>query len=128
MQTNGSNAVSRVLDQQKVNLEPTVIDDGSTDHSIDIIKSFGNQVRWKTGTNRGACGARNCGLDLASARFIIFLDADDYIEPDSIVDCVVLGKGADLTFGPFAYEIGGRRTLGRPLLGIVKTDSIFVSG
>jgi hypothetical protein len=62
---------------------------------------------------------------LASAGFIIFLDADDYIEPDSIADWVALGKDADLVFGPFACEMGGRRTLGQPLHGIVSTDSIL---
>lgn len=117
-------SIQSVLDQQNVNLEVIVIDDGSADKSVDIIKSFGNQVRWRSGPNRGACTARNCGLDWAGAGFIIFLDADDYIEPDSIRHWAALASDADLVFGPFAYEIGGRRTFGQPPSG-VSTDSIL---
>src|ERR1035438_8340524 len=70
-------SIQSVADQQNVNVEIIVIDDGSTDKSIDIIKSFGDQIRWKSSPNQGACKARNCGLDFASSEFIMFLDADD---------------------------------------------------
>ena len=117
-------SIHSVLDQHNVNVEIIVIDDGSTDKSLEIIKSFGDRVRWKTGPNQGACRARNCGLGLASAEFIIFLDADDYIEPDSLAEWTAHGCDADLVFGPFAFETARGRTLGKALGPLVNTYSI----
>ena len=116
--------IESVLDQHNVITEIIVIDDGSTDRSLDIIKSFEGKVTWKTGLNRGGCSARNRGLDLASGEFIIFLDADDYIERDSIGEWAAIGSDADLVFGPFANESGGSRTLGKVLGAPVSTYSI----
>jgi Glycosyl transferase family 2 len=107
--------IQSVIDQHNVNVEIIVVDDGSTDKSLDVIKSFGHLVRWKTDSNEGACRARNCGLELARGEFIIFLDADDYIEPDSVAEWVESGTNADLVFGPFAYEDAGSRYFGKPL-------------
>jgi glycosyltransferase involved in cell wall biosynthesis len=59
-----SRAIQSVLGQDYQNLEITVIDDGSIDGSLEIVKSFGNNVRWRP--NRGACAARNTGLAIAN--------------------------------------------------------------
>ena len=117
-------SIQSALDQHNVTVEIIVIDDGSTDRSLEIIKSFGDRVRWKTGPNQGACKARNCGLELASTDFIIFLDADDYIEPDSLAEWVAQGSDADLVFGPFAYERAEGRTLGKALSPVVTSYSL----
>jgi Glycosyl transferase family 2 len=106
-------------------VEIVVIDDGSTDKSLDIIKSFGDRVRWKTGPNQGACRARNWGLELASAEFILFLDADDYIAPDSLAEWSAHGAEADLVFAPFANETAGGRTFGKALSPIATSHSIL---
>jgi len=103
-------SIQSVLDQHHVTVEIIVIDDGSADNSLEIIKTFGDRVRWKTGPNLGACRARNCGLELASGDFILFLDADDYIEPDSLAEWVAQGSDVDLVFGPSAYETAQGRT------------------
>ena len=60
------------------------LDDGSTDRSLDIIKGFGQHVRWETGPNRGANATRNRLLSLARAPWLQYLDADDYLLPDKI--------------------------------------------
>ena len=73
-------AIQSVLDQDYPQKEIIVIDDGSTDSSLEIIKSFGDKIRWETGPNRGACPARNRGLALATGKYIQFLDADDYLD------------------------------------------------
>jgi len=77
-------AIQSALDQTHPDCEVIVIDDGSTDGSPDIIKSFGDRIRWETGPNRGACAARNRGLALATGEWIQFLDADDVLTPDCI--------------------------------------------
>jgi cellulose synthase/poly-beta-1,6-N-acetylglucosamine synthase-like glycosyltransferase len=107
-------SIRSVLDQHSANIEVVVIDDGSTDNSLDVVKSFGDRVRWATGPNCGACAARNRGLELSSGDFIMFLDADDYIEPESLSEWAARGSDADLVLCPFAIEKGGKRTfLGR---------------
>ncbi|MEM9213308.1 MAG: glycosyltransferase [Cyanobacteria bacterium P01_F01_bin.150] len=65
-------------------IEVIVIDDGSTDGSLDIIKSFGDRIRYHTQVNQGAPTARNRGLELAKGQYIKFLDADDILLPDCI--------------------------------------------
>jgi len=90
-------------------VEVIAIDDGSTDRSFEVIKSFGDEVIAFTGPNRGACTARNHGLELATSELVIFLDADDYLEPNSLVEWVACAVNADLVFGPFVYEANGQR-------------------
>jgi hypothetical protein len=75
-------AIQSVLDQSIPGLDLIVIDDGSTDRSLEIVKSFGQAVRWESGPNLGACAARNRGLALTSSTWVAFLDADDYYEDD----------------------------------------------
>lgn len=61
--------------------EIIVVDDGSTDDSVDVIRSFGEVVRLYRQENRGESAARNRGIDLAAGEWIALLDADDVWEP-----------------------------------------------
>jgi glycosyltransferase involved in cell wall biosynthesis len=70
-------AIESVLKQSYKNVETIVVDDGSTDHSIEVIRSFGDRVRLEQISHQGACAARNRGLQLSRGEFIQFLDADD---------------------------------------------------
>ena len=77
-------AIKSALEQSYADCEIIVTDDGSTDGSLEVIKSFGERVKWETGPNRGGCAARNRGLSLAAGNWIQFLDADDYLAPKKI--------------------------------------------
>lgn len=77
-------AIASALDQIYPHVEVIVIDDGSTDGSIDILHSFGDRLRWQTQQNQGAPTARNRGLELAQGDYIKFLDADDVLLPDCL--------------------------------------------
>ena len=74
-------AIDSVLAQEGVTVEVIVIDDGSTDGSVDVLRRYEDRIQWETGPNRGACAARNRGLALARADYVMFLDADDYLLP-----------------------------------------------
>jgi len=118
-------AIQSVLDQGYPNLEAIVIDDGSTDNSLDVIRSFGDRIRWETSPNRGAPAARNRGLALTQAAYVMFLDADDYIEPGSIANWVGTAHSADLILGCFASEHAGVREASRQPHSVADSYSIL---
>ena len=74
-------SVESVLYQSHESLELILVDDGSTDGSVDIIRALAQKdSRVKTvllQSNRGSAGARNIGIDQAKGRYIAFLDSDD---------------------------------------------------
>lgn len=72
-------AIDSVLKQTYSNTEIIVIDDCSTDNTLDIIKSYKNdKIRYyKLEQNSGACVARNKGIEIALGSYISFLDSDD---------------------------------------------------
>jgi glycosyltransferase involved in cell wall biosynthesis len=74
-----SESIDSALHQSYSNIEVIIVDDGSTDASIEIIKCFGNLVRLETIDHQGACAARNLGLQVSKGEYIQFLDADDVL-------------------------------------------------
>lgn len=77
-------AISSALTQTYRSVEVIVVDDGSTDGSLDVIRSFGQRITWKSGNNRGACHARNLGVENSSGKYVKFLDSDDFLFKDAI--------------------------------------------
>ncbi len=68
----------------KLKYEVIVVDDGSDDNSINIIKSF-DVILLQT-DRLMAGGARNKGLDIAKGEYIIFLDSDDYLSNHGVLE------------------------------------------
>ncbi len=77
-------AISSALAQTYAPIEVIVVDDGSSDGSAAVIRSFGDAVRSVSIENQGAASARNLGLELARGELIQFLDADDLLHPDKL--------------------------------------------
>jgi glycosyltransferase involved in cell wall biosynthesis len=71
-------AIASVVAQKGVDVECIVVDDGSSDGTARVARSFGNRVRLISQRNGGASSARNTGLRAASGEYVAFLDADDY--------------------------------------------------
>lgn len=72
-----SQAIQSALSQTMPADEIIVIDDGSTDGSSDVIKGFGDRIRYIWQENKGLAGARNTGIRAAQGELIALLDADD---------------------------------------------------
>jgi len=70
--------------QEYVDHEVVVIDDGSTDRSLEIARSFEPLVRVLSGPNRGASATRNRGIAETASDWIVFLDADDLLVPGTL--------------------------------------------
>jgi glycosyltransferase involved in cell wall biosynthesis len=86
-------AIWSALNQTYPECEVIVIDDGSTDSSLEVIKSFGKRVYWESGPNRGGCAARNRGAALAKGEYFQFLDADDVLDSNKIRHQVTTLRG-----------------------------------
>ncbi len=93
-------AINSCLNQTYSNIEIIVIDDGSTDNSLEIIKSYEDKIIWETGENKGANYARNRGFALSSGAYIQYLDADDYLLPKKIAKqvCYIEETLADVVY------------------------------
>ena len=70
-------SINSVLEQDYPSIQLIVIDDGSTDETVDIIRHYGERVVLLTQQNQGAAAARNAGLAVAQGEYIAFLDSDD---------------------------------------------------
>ena len=93
-----------LLAQKSAAAEILVVDEGSTDNSLAILRQFGDRIHVVTGPNHGASSARNRGLARARAPFVLFMDADDYHEGEvlgGLLDAVT-ELNADLAFAPCA--------------------------
>ncbi len=77
--------VNSLMNDQYNNLEIILIDDGSTDNSLGLLKPLASsKVHVFTKTNGGPSSARNFGIAKAKGDFLLFIDSDDEVAPDFI--------------------------------------------
>lgn len=90
-------SVDSALAQTFQPLEIIVVDDGSTDDTAEIAKSYGDVIRYIRQENCGGAAARNTGIKAAQGDWIAFLDVDDQWRPHHLANAAkVLQKHPDL--------------------------------
>jgi glycosyltransferase involved in cell wall biosynthesis len=70
--------IDSILNQSYKNVEILVIDGGSTDNTLDVLKSYNSRIFWLSEKDGGQTHAINKGLELAKGEIIAYLNSDDY--------------------------------------------------
>jgi glycosyltransferase involved in cell wall biosynthesis len=87
-----SETLNSLGEQTYANWECIVVDDGSSDNTEAVVKSFCKKDSrfklFKNNRTKGAPGARNTGLGICSGEYVIFLDSDDLLPPHCITSRV----------------------------------------
>jgi glycosyltransferase involved in cell wall biosynthesis len=138
-------AIKSVLNQSVTDWELIIVDDGSTDHTVDKVQELkDSRFRLFQQNNRGAPAARNRGLSESRGDLIIFLDADDRLRPPALERllqalhaspkaCVAYGEGVVMdedghVFGPERGPIFSHRPSGDILRTILQRNPILTMG
>ena len=92
----------RSIFEQNLSLEVFVIDGGSTDNSIEIIKKYEHKLAgWRSHKDKGQSSAINEGVSLGKAPYVCWLNSDDFFYKDALVNLVAtLNESSD---APAAY-------------------------
>jgi len=76
--------IDSVLSQDYSNLEYIVVDGGSTDGTVEILKSYGNKIKWISKKDKGQAHAINKGLKQATGNILAYLNSDDLLVKNSL--------------------------------------------
>lgn len=94
-----ANAIESALAQTWPNKEVIVLDDGSTDGTLDVIRRFDGEIKFKSCRRGGQNVSRNRLTELSHGDWLVFLDADDELAPDSIEIKMGATGNADVIYG-----------------------------
>lgn len=103
-----------ILSQSFSDFECVVIDDGSTDKSACVVKSYDDaRIHYYYQINQGVSSARNNGVALSKGDFIVFIDADDLFLPGALnyLNSAIQEKNVDCVVFNFYFEYKSNRFL-----------------
>jgi glycosyltransferase involved in cell wall biosynthesis len=101
--------IESVLGQDDPNIESIIVDGGSTDESVDVLRSFGEKVKWTSERDRGQADAVNRGLRQATGEIVGWLNSDDVLAPGALAhvrSCMQANPEAAFIYGR-AWMIDG---------------------
>jgi glycosyltransferase involved in cell wall biosynthesis len=108
-------AIRSVLDQEYPNIEYLVVDGGSRDGTLEILRQHGDSLRWTSDRDKGQSDAINHGFAATSGEIIAWLNADDRYVPDAVraaVEAFEQDPSLDLVYGQAAFIDRAGHSLG----------------
>lgn len=100
-----------VLNQSFEDFEIICVNDGSTDSSLEILESYAlkdDRIQIINQSNKGLGAARNIAIDRASGEYVLFLDSDDYIDQDTLLEL---------------YDLASRKSLDLLIFKLINFDN-----
>ena len=106
-----SRCMESILNQTYRDIQVICVNDGSTDSSGDMLEELrrrDGRVQVACRENSGLSASRNAGLELAEGEYVMFVDADDWLDEHACADAMeaMLGRDADIVFWSYAREYG----------------------
>jgi glycosyltransferase involved in cell wall biosynthesis len=104
--------IESVVKQSFINYEFLIIDGGSTDESISILKKYQNMnIHWVSEKDAGIYNAMNKGILKAKGEYILFLNSGDWLKNEHVLKKVFSsGSSADIMYGNMIINWGGGKT------------------
>lgn len=99
--------IRSVCNQTYTNLEIIVVDDGSTDRGTAIcreLKEYDDRIQLIVQENKGVSAARNVGLEIATGKYVFFLDSDDAIHPLLFEELICQAEEFEVDIALCEYE------------------------
>ncbi len=112
-----SKCLYSLTQQNYTHIEIIAVDDGSTDNSLNILNDISakdNRLKVFSQPNQGVSAARNLALSKAVGEYVMFVDADDWIDSSTIKRCLQAIGDADVCFFAYIREFANR-SLPKPL-------------
>ena len=120
------NALTSIQQQTYRNLKVIMVNDGSTDHSIEIAQRFLQDSRFMlvSQKNQGLSAARNTGLKYVDSEDVYFFDSDDQIAPNLIETALAVFKKSSIDLVSFESELVSCQKDPLPLFKLTNIDVI----
>ena len=103
-ETKVQDAIDSIMEQSIPVTEIIVVDDGSTDNTKNILKKYGNKIRYIYQNNSGVAAARNTGIKAASSEWVAFLDSDDLWHKEKVKKQIAVLRETDVAVCCTGYE------------------------
>ncbi|MQW22023.1 MULTISPECIES: glycosyltransferase family A protein [unclassified Lactococcus] len=113
MQDYLNQCIQSILNQTFEDFELLLINDGSTDDSLSICQSYHDpRIKLLTQANKGVSAARNLGLEQMTRKYVIFIDPDDYVDQNHLLNLAQALKTNQFSFlfNEFFFEKEGINT------------------
>ena len=111
-------AIASVAEQNYPNIEYIVVDGGSDDRTLDIVRDYDQVVsRWISEKDDGIYDAMNKAVNLSTGEYLIVLNADDWLEPTAVSDSIaqIRRTSADFSYSSVFYHLNNEIRQIRPL-------------